>query len=220
MLTVEEARTGPGPGRDGGTELLASSALIARRRLMIRMVNPAAIAATHSSNPRRASDSRASHAARAATSTLNTDSTARRGIKKPCSHEMDIEPLLSPLRTRPGACLASHDHAVALPPLPIPENDITIPPRMRYLVRGAARAPRKGVGATFHGWNDAESAVLLAIAPGPARRLPAENLGGLAARCLPDAGGRRPPPERLPVRGKAHDPGHTRAGAGRRSQRA
>ena len=51
---------------------------------------------------------------------------------------MDIEPLLSPLRTRPGACLASHDHAVALPPLPIPENDITIPPRMRYLVREAA----------------------------------------------------------------------------------
>src|SRR5208282_1872223 len=33
-----------------------------------------------------------------------------------------------------------------------PENDITIPPRMRYLVRGAARAPGKGDGAPFmHG---------------------------------------------------------------------
>src|SRR5208283_804659 len=129
-----------------------------------------------------------------------------------CSRKEDVEPVLCPPRTRPAPRPAHHNHAVPLPPSPIPgkrhyNSDRNAVSRSR----SRACATERGRG-TFHGWNDAESAVLLAIAPGRARRMPAEKLGGLSARCLPDPGERRPPPERLPVRETAHDPGDMRNG--------
>ena len=52
-------------------------------------------------------------------------------------------------RPTPELTWPIHDHAVKLPPLPIPENDITIPPRMRYLVPGPALRHGKGTGQPF-----------------------------------------------------------------------